>query len=104
MASLDVDASPCPEEANYEVAPLDKAASECKEGKQEEEDEEEAAPRRGRFTVDEKRAGLIVLGCFLFQEVHSSALRTMLVASIAAYAVSKYFATSPVTSPSFKSG
>ncbi|RNF02992.1 hypothetical protein TraAM80_06042 [Trypanosoma rangeli] len=99
MSTVDADANSSPDDAGYAVSPVEENANECQEGKQE---EEALPPRGGGLTFDEKRAGLIVLGCFLFQEADSSAFRTMLVASVAAYAVSKLFVTSFVTLSSSK--
>ncbi|KAH9586562.1 hypothetical protein LSM04_009686 [Trypanosoma melophagium] len=55
-------------------------------------DEKHLSSQRG-LSTDEKRAGLIFLGCFLFQEVDNDVFRGLLIASITAYTMAKRFMT-----------
>ncbi|KEG12585.1 hypothetical protein DQ04_01601100 [Trypanosoma grayi] len=68
---------------NAELLPVEEANSLS-------EDKDTVSSRKG-LSPDEKRAGLIVLGCFLFQEVDSSVFRAVFVASLAAYALSRCY-------------
>ncbi|KAF8284227.1 hypothetical protein TcBrA4_0055910 [Trypanosoma cruzi] len=93
MSIPDVDTCAIREASNDEVFPVEHNCAR-RQGERQEEPEK-VMPRRRGLTDDERRASLIIVGCFLFQEVHCNALRALLFASITAYTLSKYLGKTP---------